>query len=82
MWQYTREGTVSGISVVSHAETASLGANCTRADWQSQFIGRSGQLAVDKDGGEIDALTGATVTSRGVTEAVERALKLVEEVGK
>ena len=76
------DGTVSGISVVSHAETASLGANCTRADWQSQFIGRSGQLAVDKDGGEIDSLTGATVTSRAVTEAVERALKLVEEVGK
>ncbi|MBQ4565428.1 MAG: RnfABCDGE type electron transport complex subunit G [Oscillospiraceae bacterium] len=76
------DGTVSGISVVSHAETASLGANCTRADWQSQFVGRSGQLAVDKDGGEIDSLTGATVTSRAVTEAVERALNLVEEVGK
>ena len=76
----TSDLTVSGISVISHAETASLGANCTREDWRSQFVGVSGKLAVDKDGGQIDALTGATVTSRAVTEAVERALKLVEEV--
>lgn len=74
--------TVSGISVISHAETASLGANCTREDWRSQFVGASGALAVDKDGGQIDSLTGATVTSRAVTEAVEQALKLIEEVSK
>ncbi len=75
------DGTVSGISIVSHGETASLGANCTREDWQEQFAGRSGVLAVDKDGGDIDALTGATVTSRAVTQGVNLALAFVEEVG-
>ena len=39
-------GTVTGISVVSHGETASLGAECTRADWQSQFAGTAGDLQV------------------------------------
>lgn len=76
------DGTVSGISIISHSETASLGANCTRADFRSQFVGKSGTLAVRKDGGQIDALTGATVTSRAVTEAVNLALDFVKEVQK
>lgn len=76
------DGTVSGISIVSHAETASLGANCTREDWRSQFVGVGAPLAVDKDGGSIDSLTGATVTSRAVTEGVALALAFVEEVGE
>ena len=73
-------GAVTGISVISHGETASLGAECTRADWQSQFVGAFGNLQVTKDGGTIDALTGATVTSRAVTEAVNRAVEFVKEV--
>lgn len=76
------DGSVSGVSIISHAETASLGANCTREDWRSQFTGLSGHLAVDKDGGSIDSLTGATVTSRAVTEGINLALEFVEEVGK
>ena len=76
------DGTISGISIISHGETASLGANCTREDWRSQFVGLSGELAVDKDGGQVDSLTGATVTSRAVTEAVEQALNVVKEVAE
>ena len=74
------DGTVTGVSVISHSETASLGAECTREDWRSQFIGAQGELKVTKDGGSIDALTGATVTSRAVTAAVELALEIVKEV--
>lgn len=73
-------GNVTGISVISHAETASLGAECTREDWRAQFVGATGGLKVTKDGGTIDALTGATVTSRAVTEAVNRAVEFVKEV--
>ena len=73
-------GNVTGVSVISHAETASLGAECTREDWRAQFVGVTGGLKVTKDGGTIDALTGATVTSRAVTEAVNRAVEFVKEV--
>ena len=73
-------GGVIGVCVVSHAETASLGANCTRADWQAQFVGTTGDLSVDKDGGTIDSLTGATVTSRAVTKGVNTAVAFVKEV--
>lgn len=76
------EGKITGVSVISHAETASLGANCTREDWRSQFAGLSGTLSVDKDGGQIDSLTGATVTSRAVTNGINLALEFVEEVGR
>ena len=74
------EGSVTGISIISHAETASLGANCTREDFRSQFVGANEDLSVTKDGGTIDALTGATVTSRAVTSGVNIALAFVKEV--
>ena len=73
------DGTVTGVSVISHSETASLGAECTREDWRAQFVGAQGELKVTKDGGTIDALTGATVTSRAVTEGVQIALEFVKE---
>ncbi len=72
--------TVTGVSIISHSETASLGANCTREDFRAQFVGATGSLAVTKDGGAIDALTGATVTSRAVTKGVNLALECVKEV--
>ena len=74
-------GTVTGVSIISHGETASLGANCTREDFRAQFVGASDTLAVSKDGGSIDALTGATVTSRAVVSGVNLALDFVKEVG-
>ena len=75
-------GAVTGVAIVSQSETASLGANCTREDFRAQFTGKTGTLSVSKDGGEIEALTGATATSRAVTEGVNTALEFVQEVLK
>ena len=58
-----------------------LGANCTREDFRAQFAGKTGELAVTKDGGDIDALTGATITSRGVCEAVTSAIAAAASMG-
>ena len=74
------EGAVTGVVIVSHTETASLGANCTREEFRAQYPGAKEALSVDKDGGTIEALTGATVTSRAVTEGVNAALAFVKEV--
>ena len=71
----------TGVSIVSHAETSGLGANATKEAWRAQFIGKSGTLAVTKDGGEIEALTGATITSRAVTSGVNSAIAAVAELG-
>ncbi len=75
----SKEGKVLGIDVISHTETAGLGAvaaakNSAGESFRSQFIGQNGDLAVSKDGGSIDAITGATITSRAVTEGVNAAL--------
>lgn len=69
--------TVTGVSIISHSETSGLGANATDETWRSQFQGKSGVLAVTKDGGEINAITGATITSRAVTSGVNAALAAV-----
>lgn len=75
------DGTCSGVSIISHAETSGLGANATKEDFRAQYVGKSGTLAVTKDGGEINALTGATITSRAVTSGVNSALEAVKALG-
>jgi electron transport complex protein RnfG len=69
---------ITGISIISHTETAGLGAvaaanNASGEAFRNQFVGKSGELAVTKDGGEVDAITGATITSRAVVEGVNAA---------
>ena len=80
------EGKVTAISIISHTETAGLGAvaaaNTSAGEaFRNQFAGLSGELAVTKDGGQVDALTGATITSRAVTRGVNAALACVEKLG-
>lgn len=79
------DGKVSGVAIVSHGETPSLGAtaassNSKGTEFRDQFIGMSGQLAVTKDGGDVDAITSATITSRAVTDGVNAALRCVENM--
>ena len=80
------EGKVLGISVVNHTETAGLGA-VADADtpkgiaFREQFVGTSGSVAVSKDGGTLDAITGATITSRAICVGVNAALDCVAGLG-
>ncbi len=81
------QGNVTGISIISQTETAGLGA--VAADkgskgqaFRDQFIGMGGTLAVDKDGGEVDSISGATISSRAVTTGVNAALKCVGNLVK
>ena len=60
-------------------ETPGLGAKLGDAAFANQFGGKDGQsLKVKKDGGEIDAITGATITSRAVCEAIADACARVD----
>lgn len=76
------DGTVSGVEVLTSAETSGLGAKAKEdPEWRAQFIGKSGTVGVTKDGGEIEAITGATITSRGVSAGVTSALAAAAELG-
>jgi electron transport complex protein RnfG len=79
----TPDGAISGVRVVSHRETPGLGdrIDTAKSNWILQFDRKTLQVpalpgwAVDKDeGGEFDTLTGATVTSRAVVNAVKNTL--------
>ena len=79
-------GKVLGISIVNHTETAGLGAEAAShgaagTAFRSQFAGMSGSVSVSKDGGQVDALTGATITSRAVCTGVNAALNAVAKLG-
>jgi electron transport complex protein RnfG len=80
------EGEVSGIEILEHLETPGLGSRIENEEFRAQFKGKSladsklvnGNLAVKNDLGDIDALSGATISSRGVTRAVNQALHLFQ----
>ena len=79
-------GRVLGIDIIRHTETAGLGAVADAEtpagqNFRSQFVGAGGSVAVVKDGGSMDAITGATVTSRAVCAGVNAALACAATLG-
>lgn len=74
-------GTITAIEVISQSETAGLGANCTQDSFKSNFKGVKSDdtLKVTKDGGTIDAISGATITSRAVTKAVDAGYRFIAD---
>ena len=76
----------TGISVIEHAETSGLGANAASTgevgvNFRAQFVGQDESIALSNAGGSIDALTGATITSRAITEAVATSIRAVKSLG-
>ena len=81
-----RDGKVLGISIISHTETAGLGAVAAAGTpageaFRAEFEGATGSVAVTKDGGSVDAITGATITSRAVCGGVNAALECIAKMG-
>ena len=80
------EGKALGISIIKHTETAGLGAVAAAGtpageNFRGQFVGASGSVSVTKDGGSMDAITGATITSRAICVGVNAALDCVAQMG-
>ena len=82
----TKDGVISGVDVLSHGETPGLGANADQPKWIGQFTDKSGKLEVTKTDSvsenQIQAITGATITSNAVTQAVNTASDFYESVIK
>lgn len=77
----SKDDTISGISILSNNETAGLGSKCTDDEFKSQFKGKSAKgIQFTKTGAstdsEIDAISGATITTNAVTQAVNAALEV------
>ena len=77
------DGTVNGIEFLTLAETAGLGMNAQKPEWKGQFAGKKADVfSVTKDGAssddQINAISGATITSKAVTGAVNAAVYFVD----
>ena len=80
----TPDGIVYNTSVLSHTETPGLGAKCTTdAKFMAQWEGFDPSrkiLSVKKDGGDVDAITASTITSRAYTDAVKNAVAAAQAI--
>lgn len=80
------DGTVHNTTVLSHTETPGLGAKCaTDEHFIGQFQGfdpKQKSLTVKKDGGDLDAITASTITSRAYALAVSNAVKVFNKLNE
>lgn len=77
------DGTVYNTSVLSHSETPGLGAKCNQDEnFMAQWRGFSPdkKIAVRKDGGDVDAITASTITSRAYTLALSNAVEVYKTI--
>lgn len=75
-------GVVTGLMILKHLETPGLGSKIEASEFRDQYAGKSARdpetWAVAKDGGTFAQITGATISSRAVTNAVAAGLKLFD----
>ena len=75
---FDANGIITGVEIIEHSETPGYGdlLETARSDFHLQFVGRdpaSETLKIKEDGGVIDAISGATISSRAYCEAVHNA---------
>ena len=78
-------GVIWNTKVLSQAETPGLGAKCVEPSFSDQFKGfnpAEKKLAVKKDGGDVDAITASTITSRAYADGVALAVKVFQAIGQ
>ncbi|MFA6548841.1 MAG: FMN-binding protein [Candidatus Margulisiibacteriota bacterium] len=68
------QGKVIGIKVLDQKETPGLGASIVKPDFLKQFIGKSARDPIEVKN-DVDAITGATISSRAVCKGVREALE-------
>ena len=78
-------GVIWNTKVLSQAETPGLGAKCTESAFAEQFKGfdpSQKKLAVKKDGGDVDAITASTITSRAYADGLATAAKVFQTIAQ
>ncbi len=75
-------GTITGVQILKHSETPGLGAKITEEGFIKQFSSKNihnTKWALKKDGGEIDQISGATISPRAVVKALNEGLTFFSE---
>lgn len=82
---FDANGVIWNTKVLSQAETPGLGAKCTEASFSDQFKGfdpAQKNLSVKKDGGDVDAITASTITSRAYADGLATAAKVFQAIAQ
>ena len=82
---FNADGVIWNTKVLSQAETPGLGAKCVEPAFSSQFKGfdpSQKKLAVKKDGGDVDAITASTITSRAYADGLALAVKVFNAIAQ
>ena len=82
---FDRNGVICNTKVLSQAETPGLGAKCVEPSFSGQFMGwnpAEKSLSVKKDGGDVDAITASTITSRAYADGLALAVKVFNAIGQ
>ncbi len=77
------DGSINSVTVLTHKETPGLGTKMSDPKFSDQFLGKNPDdfvLKVKKDGGQVDAITAATVSSRAYCDALQRAYTALKTV--
>jgi electron transport complex protein RnfG len=80
---FRKDGSIVSIKVLEHKETPGLGTKMSDKKFINQFIDKNPRdfiLKVSKDGGKVDAITAATITSRAFCDAMQRASDVVSKL--
>lgn len=80
---FTSAGDIYKVEVLSHSETPGLGSKMTDESFYKQFEGKNPGnfiLKVKKDGGDVDAITAATISSRAYCDALDRAYNVITNI--
>ena len=82
---FNADGVIWNTKVLSQAETPGLGAKCVEPAFSSQFKGfdpSQKKLAVKKDGGDVDAITASTITSRAYADGLALSVKVFNAIAQ
>jgi len=82
---FDMNGVICNTKVLSQAETPGLGAKCVEPSFSGQFKGfdpAEKKLSVKKDGGDVDAITASTITSRAYADGLATAVKVFQTIGQ
>jgi len=79
---FDKENKINNISILKHAETPGLGSKMGEAKFKDQFNGKDPaifKVTVKKDGGDVDAIAAATISSRAFCDAVTKAYEALKK---
>ncbi|MEG2429327.1 MAG: FMN-binding protein [Oscillospiraceae bacterium] len=76
---FDNEGKITGSKTIETKESPGIGTKTEQKSFTDNFVGKKEKVATKKDGGEIDFIAGATISSRAYTNAINTAMSAYKE---